>query len=341
MPVRVERIQACGSFGVQLKYTAMTSKLLSALALASLTGTAFAGPAATTDKTPVPPPAPTDSPFASAWEPISSPTLSGLAIPQTRIRPIFMYQTLADRVSTILGDLPVGGDLEVYALQIEYALSDSLSIVATKDGYVDLNPDATLSSESGWANLAAGLKWTFLRDDASGFAAALQGVVEVPTGNTDVAQGDGDGSIQPAIHLLKLAGPVQVSGTIGSKIPFDNDAESTVLYTNVHLGVEAVKNVQVFVEANWFHVLDEGDGGKRYNAHVGGAVPSVIKFEGGDLLNFGASHGGDDELVTLAAGLGWRITPNLDITAAWEFPLTDKNTSLIDDRLTVGATIRF
>jgi hypothetical protein len=54
----------------------------------------------------------------------------------------------------------MGGDVQIYAVQFEVALNDRLSIVATKDGYVDINPDTEplWSDEGGWANLAAGVK---------------------------------------------------------------------------------------------------------------------------------------------------------------------------------------
>jgi len=85
--------------------------------------------------------------------PMTNPTLFDLAVPSTNIRPIFIHHLLPDSVNTTAGDLPVDGDVQVYALQFEYAISERFSLVATKDGYVDFNPDATLSDESGFANL--------------------------------------------------------------------------------------------------------------------------------------------------------------------------------------------
>lgn len=90
--------------------------------------------------------------------PMTNPTLFDLAVPTTNIRPIFAYHALPDFVNTTAGNLPVGGDVQVYALQFEYAFSDRLSLVATKDGYIDFNPNATLNNQSGFANLGAGLK---------------------------------------------------------------------------------------------------------------------------------------------------------------------------------------
>ncbi|MEO8614167.1 MAG: hypothetical protein ABI600_03420, partial [Luteolibacter sp.] len=78
--------------------------------------------------------------FENARRPISNPTLFDLALPTTNVHPLFIYHGLPDNIDTTAGRLPLGGDVEVYALQLEYAINNRLSIVATKDGYVDMNP---------------------------------------------------------------------------------------------------------------------------------------------------------------------------------------------------------
>src|SRR5690606_16538565 len=106
------------------------------------------------------------------------------------LHPIVIYQNLPGKVSTTLGDLSLGGDVQVYALQFEIALSERFSIVATKDGYVVFDPDneALWSDQSGFANLAAGFKYAFLYDPASSTAASATVTFELPTGNHDVFQ---------------------------------------------------------------------------------------------------------------------------------------------------------
>ena len=83
--------------------------------------------------------------FAQARRPISNPTLFDLALPTTNVHPLFLYHSLPDQINTTLGKLDVGGHVELYALQVEFAINDRFSIVATKDGYVEMRPDATLS----------------------------------------------------------------------------------------------------------------------------------------------------------------------------------------------------
>ena len=82
----------------------------------------------------------------------------------------------------------------MYALQFEYALNDRLSIIATKDGYGEMNFDNPAFNDSkGFANLGGGLKYAFLLDPISKTAVSSSLTLEFPTGNSDVLQGEGKG----------------------------------------------------------------------------------------------------------------------------------------------------
>ncbi|MCB1100624.1 MAG: hypothetical protein KDN22_33995, partial [Verrucomicrobiae bacterium] len=179
------------------KTSSLSIALTSIVAGGLLHSTSFAGdPAPAASFPQVDSVAPSD-PFAHTIRPISSPTLFDLALPRTQIHPVFMYQSLPDSIDTTLGNLSLGGDFYLYALQLEYAFNERLSLIAMKDGYIDFNPDSTLSEQEGWANLAAGLKWAFLYQPENALAASLSVQVEAPTGNDDVWQGNGDGAIIP------------------------------------------------------------------------------------------------------------------------------------------------
>ncbi|MGE9293606.1 MAG: hypothetical protein ACQKBW_08335, partial [Puniceicoccales bacterium] len=70
--------------------------------------------------------------------------------------------------------------------------------------------------------------------------------------------------------------------------------------------------------------------------------PGIAQFEGGDLVNFGASNASvNRDLVTM--GLGFRLRPMepLDIGFAFEFPLTPVSANLMKNRFTVDAIWRF
>jgi hypothetical protein len=293
---------------------------------------AFAG-----EITPPVTPAPEPTGFENARRPISNPTLFDLALPTTNVHPIYIHHGLPDRVSLGGGGtVPLGGDVDVYALQFEYALSDRLSIVATKDGYVDMNPDATLGSTDGFANLGAGLKYAFILDPASGTALSGTATFELPTGDDDVFQGEGDGAINLIASGLKLIDAWQFAGAVGAQIPFSNE-QSTSTFVSAHASYEVSKWFIPLVELNWFHVLDSGDGGNLFPP-----VSNIVGFEGNDFFNLGAANAHENrDLVTAAIGFRSRITDTVDVGAAYEIPLTSDEDGLWDDRITIDLVWTF
>lgn len=289
-------------------------------------------------------PAPTASAdgFAQARRPISNPTLFDLALPGTNVHPIFIYHGLPNTITTVGGGTaPLGGDVELYALQFEIAINDRLSIVATKDGYVDMNPNGVLEDQNGFANLGAGVKYAFILDPVSRTAVSGTLTFELPTGNSDVLQGEGDGAANLILNGLKLIDNWQFAGSAGLQIPF-SDEQSTSSFISAHASYEVCKYFIPLVEVNWFHVLDAGDGRGNYPAHLGGALPGAVNFEGGDLFNLGAVNSTENrDFVTAAIGFRSRITDCIDVGAAYEIPLTNDENSLIDERVTVDLIWKF
>jgi len=273
--------------------------------------------------------------------PMTNPTLFDLATPSTNIRPIFIHHLLPDTVNTTAGDLPVGGDVQVYALQAEFALNERFSLVATKDGFIDFNPDATLSHESGFANLGGGVKYAFLLDPEAGYALSGSATFEFPTGNSDVFQGEGDGSANLILSGLKVLDEWQFAGGTGVSIPFSSQ-QSTNGFLSLHASREITPWFIPLVELNWFQVLDSGDGSPAFMDQAGGGVPGIVEFEGNDFFNFGAANADQNRsLVTAAVGFRSRITDSIQTGVAYEMPLTEAENSVIDGRLTLDLVWRF
>lgn len=302
---------------------------------------AFAG------ETPPPvtvPPVVEGSVFDAAQRPITNPTLFDLPLARTQVHGIYMYHRFPDFLDTQLGDVPAGGEANIFALQVEFALTETISFTATKDGYADVNFDSNspLSDADGFANLAGGLKWNFYKNEETGLAAAFTGVVEFPVGDEEIFQGEGDGAAILSVSAMKIGEKYQVAGVLGAKLPFDNDAESIVGYASGHVSYKVTSWFQPLVEVNWFNVIDEGDGGSRFGDQVGGAVPAVVNFEGGDLFNLGAANASENRnFVSLAVGARFPITENLAFGAAYELPLTSDDASLMQDRITVDVVYTF
>jgi len=309
--------------------------MLGALAATALAGSVAIEPAPVLQTT-------TDG-FANARRPISNPTLFDLALPSTNVHPIFMYHRLPSYVNTTVGPLPMDGHVELYALQFEIAFSERLSLVATKDGYVRFRPEAgTLwSQQSGFANIAAGLKYAFVYDPVNALAVSGTATYELPTGNHDVYQGEGNGVLNLILSAVKLWDDFQLAGGGGVRLPFDGQ-QSTNTFLSAHASYEVVPWFIPLVELNWHHVLDAGNGRNNYFDQALGLTPVVATFEGNDLLNFGAANATmNRDLVTAAVGFRSRLNESMDLGFAYELPLTDENDSVIDDRFTVDFVWRF
>ena len=312
-----------------MKSTITALGTLGFLSSFALAGTVAVDPAA---------PAPTASAdgFAQARRPISNPTLFDLALPGTNIHPIFAYHAVPNTINTTkVGDDKLGGDVQVYALQFEYALNDRLSIVATKDGYIDMDSDSGVLDGDGFANLGAGLKYAFILDPVSRTAVSGTMTIELPTGNDDVLQGEGDGAVNLIVNGLKLVDAWQFAGSAGLQVPFSHE-QATNCFVSAHASYEVCKWFIPLVELNWFHVLDAGDGGNLFG------VSPIVEFEGNDLFNLGASNAHENrDYVTAAVGFRSRLTDAVDVGAAYELPLTDEEDSVTDYRVTVDLIWKF
>jgi len=315
----------------------MKTSSITSLAVFGFLHSAALGGSVATELTPPSP----DNAFAQARRPISNPTLFDLALPTTNLHPIFLYHSLPDQISAGGGLVPLGGDVQGYALQFEWALSDRLSLVATKDGYVDMDFDNTLDDSSGFANLGGGVKYAFFLDPASQTAVSGSLTLEFPTGNSDVLQGEGDGAANLIVSGLKLIDDWQFAGGVGLHLPF-SDEQSTMTWVSAHASYEVHKWFIPLVELNWFHVVDAGNGAGNFGGHLGGAVPAVVEFEGGDLFNLGASEAtANRDFVSAAVGFRSRLTDTITAGVAYEVPLTDEENSLMQDRITLDLVWRF
>ncbi len=275
-----------------------------------------------------------DNPFERFIKPVSNPVYFDDARNQTYIHIVHAHQNLPSEINTILGDVPLDGDLSVTALRVNFAVNERFSIIAAKDGYIDFNPDETLDDEEGWGDIAAGVKYAFIYDPENEFILSGKLLYEFTQGSREVFQGNGEGNFAPAISFLKGFGKLQLAGTVGGIIPVDGDAESTVMYDSWHVSYAVTPTFFPLIELNHFWVVDEG---RRDEL-----VSSIVEFEGGDLINMGARHSERSKhFVSLALGMRSRLMKNLDFGIAYEFPLTDDEDSLMKDRFTFDLIFHF
>lgn len=262
---------------------------------------------------------PTGSCFSSFISPMTNPVFFEDPRIQTEAKVLFVQQKIP---------LAAGGnDAQLYAMQVQAALSDRLSIVADKDGYiVSQNPLV----DDGWADVAIGLKYAVLADYEAQRLLSIGASYELPVGSTRSLQGNGDGEF----HLYASAA-VQlgcdwhwISGS-GFRLPADTAAESQVWYWSNHLDRQINDYLYFLTEVNWYHWMRSGEGG----------VPGV---EGIDLFNLGSTSVAGNDIVTGAIGIKARPRGDnsMEVGVAWEAPLTQRR-DILDNRLTVDCILRY
>ncbi len=218
-----------------------------------------------------------------------------------------------------------GGNIQLYAVQLRAALSDRLSIVAAKDGYIV--SDNPLVGD-GWADVSLGLKYNLIRDCSTETLLSAGFAYELPSGTPRALQGNGDGEF----HLY-MTGGTEICcdwhwlSAFGLRLPADDNAEETSLYWSNHIDYHLGHGFYTLAECNWFHWTESGANG----------VPGV---SGGDLFNFGSTGIAGNDIVTGAFGVKYKPNRLTELGVAWENPLTDRR-DVLENRLTVDLILRY
>ena len=221
----------------------------------------------------------------------------------------------------------IGGFARVYAVQLRWAVTERLAIIATKDGYIQTRSDA-LPSEDGWADIGAGLKYALIDKPEDQFILTPGLKFELPSGNERVFQGNGDGEFDFFVSSMKGWDKFHVTGSLGARVPIDMDAETASLHYSLQLDYQTCKYFTPLVTLNGFTTLSEGDG------------PAFGGIEGYDLINFGASDAGGRTQITAGVGFRSQVWKHLDLGFAYEVGVTSPK-GLFDDRFTFDARIPF
>ncbi len=250
----------------------------------------------------------------------------------SEVRPVFINHWLPETFHFEGGKAPLGGDLQVYAVQLRYALTERLGLIATKDGYIDMKPDHTLSHESGWANIAAGLKYALVDNREKQLIVTPGFTFEIPTGNTDVLQGRGKGEWNPFVSAEKGFGDFHLTGNFGARIPNDFSKQTAQLHYSLQADYFLHRYFIPFVVANGYTVLSEGD------EKLLGAVP--LNTEMYDLINFGSTDAQGTTQVTVGGGFRSKLTKNVDLGFAYEAGVS-KPVGIFESRVTADLIWRF
>lgn len=280
-----------------------------------------------------------EDPFLAFQSPITNPTNFEDPRATSEVRPIYVRHSISEDFA---GNVLKGGHVDVIALQLRFAVTDRLALIATKDGYVFVRPNnpvqGVVQDSDGWANLAFGAKYTFWRDEALRALATGGLRYEAPSGNAQGLQGPvflsnalgdrGNGLLNPFVSGLWGTDNLHLMGYTGFRFPL-SDVDSMFFDLSLHADYALpeitfarpdwkIGYLSPTIELNWIQCLRGGD-----------RIP--LSDEGFDFFNLGSSKAGGNGVVTMGFGARWRFVDDLqifgrtggvDLGAAYELPLT-------------------
>ncbi len=219
-----------------------------------------------------------------------------------------------------------GGTAQLYATQLRAALTENLSIIATKDGYI-VSESPLL--DDGFADVSAGLKLNLFKDVETQTLLSAGTVFEIPAGSHSARQGNGDGEF----HLFLTGGTEFlpswhfVSGS-GFRLPTDTAAQNQMWYWSNHVDKKlGNRGFYLFTECNWYYYMSSGTG-----------LP--LPVGGGDLFNLGSIAMAGESAVTGAYGLKYKPNKHVEVGVAYEIPYSQRR-DLLQNRLTVDLILRY
>lgn len=253
-----------------------------------------------------------------AVAPISDPYFHEDSFVTTDVRTWMVYHSFADNIALN------GGDAEVYAAQLRVAITDRFQLVAYKDGYTHLS--SGLIKDSGWNDLAAGLKYAVIQDWKNDFHLSVGAGYQFAIGDPSVLQNDQEArgwiSVNKGFDKLHLGATANLFLPTGGE---DSLGNSKRISLHAHADYYLCKYLSPVLELNFYKSIDDGDN-------------APLPFSGADI----ADLGGGQDLLTGAVGLEVRPlgTQDLGIRAAYETDLTDGE-SVYGFRWTFSLIYRF
>ncbi len=226
-----------------------------------------------------------------------------------------------------------GGQLNAWALQLRFALTDRLALIAPKDGWSDLNA-GILPRNTGWNDFSVGLKYALIVDEADEFILTTGMRWEWHNGNTEILQGRDGGSdeLSPFVSFAKAFGPLNFIGSVNARIPFDGDAGNHILSWDLHFDYEVAPDTlpgfHPLLEIHALHYLSDGD---RF----------PVDFGGLDYDNIGASDVAGSSVFWGDLGFRWKLTPNMSVGMAYGFPISNPGNDIFNQRVTMDFIFRF
>lgn len=251
-----------------------------------------------------------DQQFKDFISPMSSPSTFEDPRSLTEFRVIGTYQKAPD-------DNPLlrGASIWDINLQGRISINDQWSLVMHKLSVTNVNPgDGTLGGYDGGTglnDLQLGFKYTFLRDSRAETLLAFGTKFDIPIGSDSVLAGSGWGMTPYFSYGQGFLDNWHFLATGGYRFGF-SAGSSDYLYVSAHLDYGFFKRFYPLVEMNWYY-------------YTAGGNRQPVDFEGGDLMNIGATDVAGRNLVTLAAGFRFKFSEGMQMGVIYEVPIVGNN----------------
>lgn len=246
--------------------------------------------------------------------PIANPLFNETPYITTELRLIYIHQEIPDDIAPgVIG----GGKIDVGAAEIRIALNDRFGIIASKDGYVNIDFDDALEDTKGFANVSIGFKYAFINDPAAEKIVSFGIEYEPPTGDLDTdlpveieLQGKGDGFIDYFVTGAKRYGNVGVQASFGYNDAIDGNHDNSLMHYSLHLNYRLTERFYPVIELNVIDIVDAAD-----------RLP--FDFGGNDLVNFGTSES-EGSVTTVAIGGRYLLADHMTLGFAYERPTSHR-----------------
>lgn len=258
--------------------------------------------------------------FEHFHEPIGQPLYFESPFINSNVRLVYLHHNFPDKSQL------QGGDLHVVGAQARLALTDRLAFIATKDGHSWLNA-GILQEDDGWNDIAVGLKYALVVDKEADLVITPGIRWEWSNGDNEVLQGGAD-EFSPFVSIAKGLDKLHLIGNMTVRVPEEEDDGNMIFSWDLHVDYDlgdVVKGFAPVLEIHGLHYLTDGT---RLPLRVGGM----------DYDNFGSSDVAGTSVIWVGLGGRFRLSPHASLGATFELPLTNRNSDIMDNRVTVDLT---
>lgn len=247
-----------------------------------------------------------DQQFKDFISPMSNPTIFEDPRSLTEFRFIGTWQSAPSDNALLMG-----GNIFDINMQGRISINDQWSLILHRLSITRVQTgDGTLGGYTGGTglnDLELGAKYTFLRDTRSETIMAFGARFDIPIGSSTVLAGSGWG-LMPYLSYAQGFLDNWHFMALGSYRFGFSQGSSDFLNVSAHIDYGFFKRFYPLAEVNWIY-------------YTAGGNRQPVNFEGGDLLNIGATDVSGRSLITVALGFRFKFSESCQMGAVYDFPV--------------------